>query len=114
MNKIDQRKNIRRFIDEWSSPSKGREISDNQPFWIALMRDVFGVAQPEALFQFERPVRGLGRIDALMEGAGVLIEQLAQRGLEAVGRLRIDAVPARKALRRPSRQAPPVGDRLQL
>lgn len=75
MNKIDQRKNIRRFIDEWSSPSKGREISDNQPFWIALMRDVFGVAQPEALFQFERPVRGLGRIDALMEGAGVLIEQ---------------------------------------
>ena len=39
------------------------------------MRDVFGVAQPEALFQFERPVRGLGRIDALMEGAGVLIEQ---------------------------------------
>ena len=75
MNKIDQRKNIRRFIDEWSSPSKGREISHNQSFWIALMRDVFGVAQPEALFQFERPVRGLGRIDALMEGAGVLIEQ---------------------------------------
>lgn len=75
MNKNDQRKNIRRFIDEWASPSRGREISDNQSFWIALMRDVFGVAQPEALFQFERPVRGLGRIDALMEGAGVLIEQ---------------------------------------
>ena len=72
------------FADKWRG--RGSEESDTQAFWIELLGDVLQLPHPTDHIVFERPVtfddrKSHGRIDALMEGASVLIEQKS-RGID--------------------------------
>ena len=75
------RKGAQKFIEAWSG--KGYEKGDTQRFWISLLKDVFGVADPEKRLVFEAPVfrrdvipaKQLGFMDAWIPAARVLIEQ---------------------------------------
>ena len=35
---------IKNFISQWKD--RGRERSESQPFWLALLRDVYGIEKP--------------------------------------------------------------------
>ena len=66
------------FAARWQG--RGNERSDTAPFWLGLLADVFGVSDPSERITFERPVifdngKSRGRIDVLIEGAQVLVEQ---------------------------------------
>lgn len=81
MNTADQRKGARKFVQTWAG--KGYEKGETQAFWLSLLKDVFGVKNPETLLVFEQPVfnrgvvpaRRLGFIDAWIPSTRVLIEQ---------------------------------------
>lgn len=81
MKQHDPRKGAHQFIKTWSG--KGYEKGENQPFWLSLLKDIFGVENPENLLVFEQPVfkrdeipaRRLGFIDAWIPSSRVLIEQ---------------------------------------
>ncbi len=81
MNTADQRKGARKFVETWAG--KGYEKGETQAFWLSLLKDVFGVKNPENLLVFEHPVfnrgvipaRRLGFIDAWIPSTRVLIEQ---------------------------------------
>lgn len=81
MNTADQRKGARKFVQIWAG--KGYEKGETQAFWLSLLKDVFGVKNPETLLIFEQPVfnrgvvpaRRLGFIDAWIPSTRVLIEQ---------------------------------------
>lgn len=81
MNTADQRKGARKFVQTWVG--KGYEKGETQAFWLSLLKDVFGVKNPETLLVFEQPVfnrgvvpaRRLGFIDAWIPSTRVLIEQ---------------------------------------
>ena len=81
MTPAKQRQGIKRFIRSWTG--RGYEKGETQPFWISLLRDVFGVENPESRLVFEKPVfnrsetpaRRLGFIDAWIPSTRVLIEQ---------------------------------------
>ena len=53
------------------------EKSDTQTFWLTLIRDVFGVINPEDYIQFEKRVLidNIGFIDAYIPSTGIIIEQ---------------------------------------
>ena len=53
------------------------EKSDTQKFWLTLIRDVFGVINPEIYIEFEKRVliENVGFIDAYVPSTGVVIEQ---------------------------------------
>lgn len=53
------------------------EKSDTQSFWLALIRDVFGVINPEVYIEFEKRVliEHVGFIDAYIPSTGIVIEQ---------------------------------------
>ena len=63
------------FAQFWQG--KGYEKGESQPFWLALLRDVFGIAQPESIVQFESKanIDHRGFIDIVIPSAAVLIEQ---------------------------------------
>jgi len=71
----EQKKAAKRFAEYWQG--KGYEKGESQPFWLALLRDVFGVAEPEKWIRFEAPVLlgHTGFIDGYIEATRVLIEQ---------------------------------------
>ena len=84
MNAAQQREAAKEFAEYWSS--RGYEKGDAQPFWLALLRDVFGVDQPEKMIFFEGQVkvdklnsstqaRQTNFIDARIPKTKVLIEQ---------------------------------------
>ena len=78
MDKQAQQEAARRFAREWQG--RGYEKGEAQPFWLALLRDVFGVEQPERVVDFEMPMRpygALGFVDAYVRPTRVLIEQKA-------------------------------------
>lgn len=60
------------FANDWYE--RGDEKSDTQKFWLTLLRDVFGVAKPEKLIDFEISIAG-GFIDAYIPKTKILIEQ---------------------------------------
>ena len=60
------------FANDWYET--GDEKSDTQKFWWTLLRDVFDVARPEKIIDFEISVPG-GFIDAYISTTKVLIEQ---------------------------------------
>ena len=75
MRESERRKAAKNFADTWKG--RGYEKGQSQPFWLALLRDVFGIPQPENFISFEDKVR-LDRtsfIDALIPSTHVLIEQ---------------------------------------
>ena len=75
MTFAEQKKAAKKFAEYWQG--KGYEKGESQPFWLALLRDVFGVAEPEKWIKFEAPVLlgHTGFIDGYIEATRVLIEQ---------------------------------------
>ena len=76
----DRKQAAKHFAEYWKT--RGDEKSDSQPFWLALIRDVLGVAEPEKLISFEERVKldHTSFIDGHIPATHVLIEQ-KKRGL---------------------------------
>ncbi|MBQ2961228.1 MAG: methylase [Oscillospiraceae bacterium] len=75
MTDLQQKQAAKEFIKNWTG--RGDEKQDTQSFWLAFLRDVFGVDKPEELIRFEVPVK-LGHtsfIDAYIDSTHILIEQ---------------------------------------
>ena len=45
MTQIEQSKAAKKFSEDWKD--KGYEKGESQPFWMALLRTVFGISEPE-------------------------------------------------------------------
>lgn len=75
MTDTEQRLAAKRFAAEWKG--KGYEKGQSQAFWLALLRDVFGVAHPESFIIFEEQVHldHTSFIDGTIPSTRVLIEQ---------------------------------------
>ena len=75
MNTIQQQKAAKEFAEFWQG--KGNEKSDTQSFWFMLLRQVFGVANPEQYVDVEKPVSlsHTSFIDVYIPSTKVLIEQ---------------------------------------
>ena len=76
MNATKQQAAARKFAEFWKD--KGYEKGESQPFWISLLRDVFGVAEPEKFITFEDQVKldsSTGFIDGYISETKVMIEQ---------------------------------------
>ena len=72
---VNRKKAAKEFAVKWCG--RGDEKQDTQVFWTSLLRDVFGVANPEDSIQFEKRIK-LGHtsfIDAYIPSTKVLIEQ---------------------------------------
>ena len=55
MTEAQQRAAARDFISYWTG--RGDEKQETQRFWIDLLRNVLGLAEPEKAIEFERPVK---------------------------------------------------------
>ena len=75
MTDIDRKKAAKAFAEYWKD--RGDEKSDSQSFWLALVRDVLGVAEPEKFILFEERVKldHTSFIDGHIPSTHVLIEQ---------------------------------------
>lgn len=75
MTDAQQRNAAKQFAMDWKG--KGYEKGESQPFWIALLRNVFGVEQPEQFITFEEQVHldHTSFIDGSIQATHVLIEQ---------------------------------------
>ena len=76
MTDIQRRDNAKKFYEYWKD--HGYEKGESQPFWLALLRDVLGVSQPEQFIDFEIQVSFSGTtnfIDGYIASTHVLIEQ---------------------------------------
>ena len=66
----------KKFAEFWKD--KGYEKGDTAPFWLSLLRDVYGVENPEQFVSFEDRVlmdRANGFMDVMIPSTKVLIEQ---------------------------------------
>lgn len=72
---IPQKEAARRFVEYWSG--KGYEKGQSQPFWLSLLREVFGIAEPEKFITFEDQVHldNTSFIDGYIDSTHVMIEQ---------------------------------------
>ncbi len=63
------------FAEYWQE--RGYEKGESQPFWLSLLRDVYGVEQPEKYITFEEQVKidHTSFIDGMIQSTHVLIEQ---------------------------------------
>ena len=70
-----QRAAAKKFAQEWAG--HGYEKGESQPFWLALLRNVFGVEEPEHFILFEEQVHldNTSFIDGTIPATHVLIEQ---------------------------------------
>lgn len=70
-----QRTAAKAFAEYWMD--KGYEKGESQPFWLSLLRDVYGVEHPEQFISFEEQVRldHTSFIDGSIPSTHVLIEQ---------------------------------------
>ncbi len=75
MTESDRKKAAKSFAEYWKD--RGDEKSDSQSFWLALVRDVLGVAEPEKFILFEERVKldHTSFIDGYIPSTHVLIEQ---------------------------------------
>ena len=75
MTSAEQRKSIRQFAEDLKD--RGYEKGESQPFWMALLRTVFGISEPEKYIFFEDQVHldHTSFIDATIPSTHVLIEQ---------------------------------------
>ena len=75
MTEADKKKAAKAFAEYWKD--RGDEKSDSQSFWMALLRDVLGVAEPEKIILFEERVKldHTSFIDGHIPSTHVLIEQ---------------------------------------
>ena len=79
MTETEQRTAAKKFSAFWAG--KGYEKGESQPFWLSLLRDVYGVDHPEQYITFEDQVHldHTSFIDGMIPATKVLIEQ---KGLE--------------------------------
>ena len=75
MNDTQQKETARQFAAYWKD--KGYEKGESQPFWLSLLRDVYGVEHPEQFITFEEQVHldHTSFIDGIISSTKVLIEQ---------------------------------------
>ncbi len=75
MKEQEQRAAAKKFAADWKN--KGYEKGESQPFWIALLRNVYGVNEPEQYIAFEEQVHidHTSFIDGYISATHVLIEQ---------------------------------------
>ena len=55
MNDREQKAAAKDFANAWKD--KGYEKGESQPFWLALLRNVFGIEKPEEFITFEEQVK---------------------------------------------------------
>ena len=89
VNATEQKQAARLFAETWKN--RGHERAESQPFWLSLLRNVFGVTTPESFIEFETPVQleHTSFIDGIIAETNVVIEQ---KGVD-------------KDLRKPERQS---------
>ena len=75
MAEADRKRAAKAFAEYWEN--RGDEKSDSQSFWLSLVRDVLGVAEPEKIILFEERVKldHTSFIDGHIPSTHVLIEQ---------------------------------------
>lgn len=75
MTEAQQRQAVRKFIADWAG--HGDEKQDTFRFWTGLLRNVFGIEEPEKFIEFELPVKlaHTSFIDGYIPQTRVLIEQ---------------------------------------
>ena len=75
MTDAQQRVAAKKFAEDWKD--KGYEKGMSQPFWLSLLRDVYGVEHPEQFISFEEQVHldHTSFIDGTIPATKVLIEQ---------------------------------------
>lgn len=75
MTDREQKAAAKAFVEVWKD--KGYEKGESQPFWLALLRNVFGVEKPEEFIVFEEQVKldHTSFIDVLIPETHVMIEQ---------------------------------------
>ena len=75
MTDVQQRAAAKEFTQYWTG--RGGEKQETQRFWIDLLRNVYGVAEPEKAIEFEYPVKldHVSFIDGYIRETRVLIEQ---------------------------------------
>ena len=75
MTENERKKAAKAFAEYWKD--RGDEKSDSQSFWLALVRDVLGVREPEKFILFEERVKldHTSFIDGHIPSTHVLIEQ---------------------------------------
>ena len=75
MTAAQQQQAAKNFAAYWKG--KGYEKGESQPFWLSLLRDVYGVEHPEQFIQFEEQVHldHTSFIDGTIPSTHVLIEQ---------------------------------------
>ena len=75
MTDAEQRVAAKKFAENWKD--KGYEKGMSQPFWLSLLRDVYGVEHPEQFISFEEQVHldHTSFIDGTIPATKVLIEQ---------------------------------------
>ena len=75
MTDLERRRAAAKFAAEWTG--KGYEKGQSQPFWLSLLRNIFGVDEPEHFITFEDQVHldHTSFIDGFIPSTHVLIEQ---------------------------------------
>jgi len=75
LNEAQMKKSAKEFAEYWKD--KGYEKGESQPFWLSLLRDIFGVEHPEQYIAFEDQVKldHTSFIDGYIRATHVLIEQ---------------------------------------
>lgn len=74
MAEKEQKAAAKRFAAYWKD--KGYEKGESQPFWLSLLRDVYGVAEPEKFISFEEQAHidtHTGFIDGYIGATKVMI-----------------------------------------
>ena len=76
MTDAKQKSAAKAFAEYWKD--KGYEKGESQAFWLSLLREIFGVSEPEKLIRFEDQVKldkSTGFIDGFIAQTHVMIEQ---------------------------------------
>uniref|UniRef100_UPI002658056C DNA methyltransferase n=1 Tax=uncultured Megasphaera sp. TaxID=165188 RepID=UPI002658056C len=75
MTDREQREGAAAFAAQWKD--RGYEKGESQPFWLSLLRMVYGVDNPEQFIEFEDKVKldHTSFIDAMIPSTHVMIEQ---------------------------------------
>ncbi len=70
-----QQQAAKKFVEQWSG--QGYEKGQSQPFWLSLLRTVYGVEDPEQFIEFEDQVHldNTSFIDGMIPMTKVMIEQ---------------------------------------
>lgn len=75
MTDKEQKTAAKKFAEYWKN--KGDEKSDTQSFWFMLLREIFGIQEPEKMLEFEKRVKDetTNFIDCYIDSTKVMIEQ---------------------------------------